>query len=257
MIPRLFFFTGDFFMVERFGARPKPIARPKGGNSTSRRWNFHRRRWNFHLPGGISTTGRWNFHLPVEFPPSGRISTPRTLGICPKFPGRWEFVPNSRDVGIPNSREFEEFGNLGSNSREFGTLGWKFHRAGAGPQIKFPTGSKYTFLHKVMVSCTHVAFLCLPCLLHYVIFIIFSEAAGKETASRSHAHGAMIASLVVARSTHNVMNIVGPRRAVKCSGGEACMHVLPCNCQTVAMEAHVRTYIRTYVRTYVHPYVRT
>ena len=47
----------------------------------------------------------------------------------------------------------------------------------------------------------------------------------KETASRSHAHGAMIASLAEARSTHNVMNIGGPRRALKYSGAVAYMHV--------------------------------
>ena len=46
-------------------------------------------------------------------------------------------------------------------------------------------------------------------------FQFFSEAAAKETASRSHAHGAIIASLAAARSTHNLMNIGGPRRALK------------------------------------------
>ena len=63
----------------------------------------------------------------------------------------------------------------------------------------------------------------------YVIFIFFSETAAEETASRSHAHGAIIASLAVARSAHNVMNIGGPRRALKCSGGEEYMHVIRCD----------------------------
>ena len=59
----------------------------------------------------------------------------------------------------------------------------------------------------------------------YVIFTFFSEAAAKETASRSHAHGAIIASLAVARSTHNLMNIGVPRRALKYSGGVPSMNV--------------------------------
>ena len=87
-------------------------------------------------------------------------------------------------------------------------------------------------------SCTFFSFfLCLPCSLCYIIFVFFVEAAAKETASRSHAHGAIIATLAAARFTHNVMNIGGARRALKCSGGAEYMHVLPCDYRTVAMEA--------------------
>ena len=125
-----------------------------------------------------------------------------------KFPGRWAKIPgnlytNSRDVGT-NSRDVGNLvpGTLGRwapNSQEFGTLAGNLGiwcrnctkmveiRPRAWNQI-----SKQIKIHISLKkhSCTYFSFLCLPCLLRYIIFYIFFDAAAKGTASRSHAYGA-------------------------------------------------------------------